>query len=528
MRGIDRRSFLKGAAATAGALAVGPTLWTKPGFAAVPPAGAHLAFGTDPSTSMTVVWSTPEPVANPRLIVDVGGDLVTWVAETRTVPDSLTQVLIKHVGTNYHRATVTGLAPGTAYDYVLRHDGGELVDGLSFATAPSNASAFTFTAFGDQGIHDASALINQQIAAMRPAFNLVAGDLCYADNLGFGLVIDALQFDPNTWDRWFAQGGAAMATTPFMAALGNHDIEPGYGDHGYVGHHARLPTPDGGFSEHVYSFRYGNIGVVSLDANDISEEIPSNAGYTGGGQTAWLDGTLAALRADPTVDFIVVYFHHCAYCTMDSHGSDGGVRARWVPLFDTHAVDLVINGHNHGYERTHPIRANSPTLDAPTGATVRPADDGTTYICAGGGGQSLNAFVSPAFISHGPLANTLKADAEIEDAPWSAVRDVAFSFLRVDVTPPSEGVTTMAITTLDAQGNQLDAVTLERVRALASSAGAPAGTPAETGAGSGPSLPATGGAQLVVPAAAASTAALGGLALARRLGRAERIDELGP
>ncbi len=32
------------------------------------------------------------------------------------------------------------------------------------------------------------------------------------------------------------------------------------------------------------------------------------------------------------------------------------MRTNWVPLFDKYAVDLVINGHNHIYERTDPLK----------------------------------------------------------------------------------------------------------------------------------------------------------------------------
>ena len=65
------------------------------------------------------------------------------------------------------------------------------------------------------------------------------------------------------------------------------------------------------------------------------------------------------------------------------------------PLFDRYKVDLVLNGHHHIYERTEPIRAGVPTTSAPTGATVRPATEGTTYAACGGAGKSLYSFSAP-------------------------------------------------------------------------------------------------------------------------------------
>ena len=53
----------------------------------------------------------------------------------------------------------------------------------------------------------------------------------------------------------------------------------------------------------------------------------SNTGYSGGAQNSWVERTLAAHRADPNIDFIVCFFHHCAYSTTGAHASDGGLRA---------------------------------------------------------------------------------------------------------------------------------------------------------------------------------------------------------
>jgi 2',3'-cyclic-nucleotide 2'-phosphodiesterase (5'-nucleotidase family) len=168
---------------------------------------------------------------------------------------------------------------------------------------------------------------------------------------------------------------------------GNHDMEAWYSPEGYGGQLARWSLPDSGFDPRsapgVYAFVYGNVGFVALDANDVSYEIPANFGHTGGKQTAWLDEKLGELRR--TVDFVVVFFHHCAFST-SSHASDGGVREEWVPLFEKHQVDLVINGHNHVYERTDAIKGSVVGRRVPIGASTDPTRDGTVYVTAGGGG----------------------------------------------------------------------------------------------------------------------------------------------
>jgi hypothetical protein len=42
------------------------------------------------------------------------------------------------------------------------------------------------------------------------------------------------------------------------------------------------------------------------------------------------------------------------------NGADRGIREEWVPLFDRYGVDLVVCGHEHHYERSHPIRGQQP------------------------------------------------------------------------------------------------------------------------------------------------------------------------
>ncbi|MEY2469163.1 MAG: hypothetical protein QOF21_1861 [Actinomycetota bacterium] len=493
-----RRQFLRTAGFVAGAAALGPNLWMRAArAAAAPPSAVHLSYGANPTKEMSFVWSTPGPVDHPRLsfgAADGSGTVVA--AETRTLPMNLLNPMAT-VDTHYHHVRLAGLNPDTAYGYRLMHDGAAPTAPVSFHTAPTLAGPFTFTAFGDQGVSNSARGVVAQLGAIKPAFNLVAGDLCYADGLGTTGPWDIAEFDPSTWDQWFAQIAPATAATPWMPSLGNHDVEPGYGYQGYDGHGARLALPKGGFNDFVYTFRYGNVAVVALDPNDVSSEIPHP--YSLGAQTDWVDAELGKLRADPFVDFIVVHFHHCAYCTITSHGSDGGVRRKWVPLFDKHNVDLVVNGHNHGYERTTPIRNGVPTTQAPTGATVRPKEHGTTYICAGGGGRSPNDLNEPGkgFVSNGPAAYNNPVTGVPEDAPWSVKAVANNSFIRVDVDPGAPGhEATMTITAVDTKGAAFDRVVLARFGARAATI-----LPAPPPQVGGEQLPATGrDANLLVPA----------------------------
>jgi hypothetical protein len=448
-RRVGRRLFLKGAAGVGIAAAV-PVLWRQPGAQALAPNAQRLVYGTDPRTTMTVSWSTPGPVTNPRL------DLGTTTAYGSTFPAATTTVA--GVATNYHRVVLTGLAAGSLFHYRSRHNGGTASD-RTFTTAPGAASTtpFTFTAFGDQGTGSAASNVVTNLQTVAPAFNLHAGDLCYAAGSGNGTG----SVDPTQWDSWLNTIQKVASRTPWMATVGNHEMEPGFGPQGYGGYGARLALTTVGAHGASYSYRYANVAVVCLDANDVSEEIPHNKGYTAGGQTAWLSSTLAAYRSDPTIDFIVVQYHHCTYCSSTAHGSEGGARVAWVPLFDANEVDLVVNGHNHCYERTHPMIGGAVQATVPSGGTVTPATQGTTYVVAGGGGAGLYTSFSA-----NPFVHTASG-AVRETRPWSAKRSATHGFLAIDVVPAlaSGAVTTMTVRSMRSATVETERITLQRTHA---------------------------------------------------------------
>ncbi len=452
--GMSRRRFLR--TAVAGTVVASPVFWKRPGWAAVTPRGVHLTYGADPTTGMTISWSTPNAVADAALRFGPSpseyGDPVG--AETRTVRATLP--IYENSRSRYHHVRLEGLAPSTSYFYRVEHAGGASED-LTFTTAPAMPEPFTFTAFGDQGVTAGGASTTKRVREIAPAFHFHVGDLCYAHSvIGFGLLGPTTQA---TWDQWFEQIRPVASAAPWMTAVGNHEMEPGYGDLGYGGYFSRFSLPSGDDVTY-YSFRYGNVGFIALDANDASYEIPHNQCYTSFAQDRWLEDTLLSLRADSTIDFIVVGFHHCAYCTNAVHASDAGVRERWGALFDEFNVDLVINGHNHCYERTHPIRGGVPTEDVALHGIVRPVDDGTTYVTAGGGGSQ------PYPLTLHPLSTvTITGGLRVpETAEWSSIRANELSVLRVDVTPPAGqgAATTMRVQGLLPNGTVLDDFVLER------------------------------------------------------------------
>jgi hypothetical protein len=497
----------------------------------------------------------------------------------------------------YVHALLGDLSPGQTYHYRFVYSHGRqtgFTPDATFTTAPNPQARqpFTFTAYGDQGItgkpgsgltidnafslqpessshitddyYDSSdpdyynptstsapsdispvaALVSQITKVRNPLnhtptrFNLLAGDICYANPSGDAVAIinpdgqNGVQpgasntpapppnsggwddFDPYVWTTYLSQIEPSSASTPWMFATGNHDVElfsaaldadavttRYYGSIGYGGHAQRLDLPKNGPSKcpSVYSFTYSNVAIVSVDANDLSYEIQGIRGYSDGTQAAWLKQRLAAFRADPAIDFIIAFYHHCAFSTCSSHSSDGGVRSTLGPLFAEYQVDLAIQGHNHLYERTNPIRydaaKNSGTSSVQAvsrsprdAAVVHPATDGTTYVVVGSAGRPRYDWGGPVesdrnFIAGvgtsapgngtevpgdqaagtGPYVSQLNFTDLYETIDWSQARYRDYAFIALDVAPAAPGATTtMTLRAINQQGVEFDRVVFSR------------------------------------------------------------------
>jgi hypothetical protein len=442
--------------------AYAPLVWGRPRKAGIgPPAQLHLQFGADAAREMTASWTTPEAVSRPRLRLGTprnGGGL-TIPADTRTYVDAQSRIEVFT-----HHATMRGLEPGTAYLYEVLHDGAEPIAG-DFVTAPAARAPFRFTSFGDQSTpvsRDSVAsspwagYVVDQVERVRPLFHLLNGDLCYA-NMSRDRV--------TTWAHFFENTARSARRRPWMPAAGNHENERGNGPIGYRSYQTRFALPDHGGDPDWrglwYAFTVGGVRVVSLANDDVCYQDGGDTyvrGYSGGAQRAWLEHTLAAARADPGIDWIVVCMHQTAISSArDTNGCDRGIREEFLPLFDRYGVDVVVCGHEHHYERSHPLRGadrRGDTLQpraANTRTDVIDTRAGTVHLVLGGGGTALptngRLWVPPharVIVGVGDRGENGRLESRYveEDATeWSAARDLAhpYGFAAFDVDPGIPG-----------------------------------------------------------------------------------------
>jgi hypothetical protein len=472
--------------------------------------GLHIEFGADARSEVIVSWHALQPVDRPRALLG-GADgrfQRTVAASSRSYTDAKSGQVVYAM-----HARITGLRPGQDYVYAAVHDGAQ-ADFGTFRTAPSGRAKFTFTSFGDQGtptlgkifsppagvtlpsppyVNDnlgspAAGDVTAGVERVQPLFHLFNGDLCYAN-----LAQDRVR----TWSDFWQNNTRSARNRPWMPAAGNHENELGNGPIGYQAYQTYFELPRQPGQTDVtrglwYSFTVGSVRVISLANDDICYQDGGSSyvrGYSDGAQRDWLERELRAARRDDDVDWVVVCMHQVAISTADQfNGADLGIRQEWLPLFDRYGVDLVVCGHEHHYERSHPIRAqqgNATLTPIPGGTRTDVVDTtkGSVHMVLGGGGTSAPSnqlFFNPpgcrVITAVGPPDPTTGKRPPVyvhEDAPWSAVRNAAHSygFAAFTVDPGSRrgGTTTMRVTYYDVVGAEgrlaaFEAFTLQRPR----------------------------------------------------------------
>jgi len=459
-----------------------------------PVSGLHLQFGADASSEVTVSWHTLQPATNPRVVLGRpdGKFEQTVAAEPTSYTDGKSQQVVYA----YH-ARIGRLQADSVYMYGAIHDGAAPEFG-TFRTSPRGRTSFTFTSFGDQGTPTVGKklippsgmtlatpiFVNDNLGSpaagdttlgverLQPLFHLFNGDLCYAN-----LAADRVR---TWWDFWDNNTRSAR-NRPWMPSPGNHENELGNGPIGYQAYQTYFSVPPASGQTEVtrglwYAFTAGSVRVISIANDDVTYQDGGNSyvrGYSEGAQKTWLEKELAAARESRDIDWIVVCMHQVAISTADKfNGADLGIREEWVPLFDKYGVDLVVCGHEHHYERSHPIRgseANRTLTPRPAAIATDVIDTtkGTVHMVIGGGGTSVPSnelFFNPprcrVIVAVGPSPDPATGKRPpvyvMEDAPWSAVRNAAhaYGFAAFTVDPGSErgGPTTMKVVYYDVVG----------------------------------------------------------------------------
>jgi hypothetical protein len=293
--------------------------------------GPYLSFVNDPDHSMVVSWGTDVPAIG---------------AVAYGIDTTYSNVVMEEEPDTVHHVELAGLVGSTHYFYRVSCDSDTAVG--DFWTAPGDSQDFVMVAYGDSRsnpvIHGMVVSLYMQYL---PRLIVNSGDLAYHGEIW--------EFDAYL----FAPAADAMAHSPFISCVGGHDADPWCTPPYFTFDHYRLLMAYPG-NELYFSFDYGPIHFTVLNSEVAWQYGPETP------QTQWLMADMAAMEQP----YRIVMFHMPPYTSGSGNPNNMLIRQHWCPIFRQHHVQMVINGHQHFYQRCEP-------------------GDGIVYVITGGGGAGL-------------------------------------------------------------------------------------------------------------------------------------------
>ena len=309
----------------------------------------------DPATSFAVTWRTDESVTETIAEIAVATnaarfDIGARTVSARTEPLDLTEAHLDGVDyavpwnsdlpkVHYHSVEFQGLEPDQAYVYRVRGAPGAWSEWFQLRTA-ARGGPIRFAYFGDAQ----NGLRSHLPRALRAAFAhtpdadffLHAGDLVNRASRDY------------EWGEWFDAGDFIHSMVPTVPVAGNHEYAAlGYGDERSERTLSILwrpqftlpeaPTLAPELQEAAYVLHYNDdldVFVLSTQHSDVAA------------QARWLDAELKASEAR----WRIVAMHHPIFSSGRDRDSPER-RELLLPVFRAHAVDLVLQGHDHTYAR---------------------------------------------------------------------------------------------------------------------------------------------------------------------------------
>jgi acid phosphatase type 7 len=257
--------------------------------------------------------------------------------------------------TTMHKVVIPLLADNIYYSYLVMSEDMQGASGTSSdpctqidgtVLRPSAREPFVFSAMGDTHANGGmmQSLLPRNFQKYR--FLIHTGDALNDDGDGGAWALD-----------FFRYGRTVFGSLPVYMAVGNHDKN----ERQFLRYHAY----PGERSYYAFSYSVARFIVI----NTSSDYSPDSVQYE------WLRAELTSLAA-MRAKWRVVVFHKPPFSegwgNCGNFDGDHGVRDTLVPLLESSRVNLVLNGHTHGYERG--------TLN------------GVTYVTTGGGGGKTDHF----------------------------------------------------------------------------------------------------------------------------------------
>ncbi|USD33539.1 MULTISPECIES: phosphodiester glycosidase family protein [Vibrio] len=247
-----------------------------------------------------------------------------------------------------HHALLSGLKPGTEYQYRVGHQG-KLSETYRFTTDDQDDDV-RIMLYGDtQTTGDGS--INHGAPLVTELFDKMESQLPDTD-----LIMHVGDFTEDMSDYQLVRqffdaisGEGRLASKLFVPTVGNHEVY----NEGREKFEAIFNTPQNGpfgypNQKSIYSFDYGNAHIAVLNTELFTDE-------------EWIDMTDWLVNDMQASDkpWKLVMLHRPPYNANPNSGND--MVNQYLPqAADTAGVDLVLSGHDHIYSRSVAVEGGKP------------------------------------------------------------------------------------------------------------------------------------------------------------------------
>ncbi|MDZ7797920.1 MAG: metallophosphoesterase family protein [Candidatus Marinimicrobia bacterium] len=256
-------------------------------------------------------------------------------------------------------ALLEGLKEDTEYAYRVG-DGKDWSPWYTFRTAKKGFHEFTMVYLGDTQWGFMTYLPRIYSAAMRTAPNAafwyIAGDL-----------VD-YPYENWQWDDLFRGAREVFTRYPQISAVGNHGYLWAYRDHRnslpptWRPHVTQPENGPEGLEETCFYIDYQGVRFIVLNGNERLED-----------QAEWLENVL---KENPNRWTLVGT--HQGFYPSGWERDFPKARELFLPLMEKYGVSMVLQGHDHAYTRTYPLRE---------GKIVEDPSDGITYVISNAGAK---------------------------------------------------------------------------------------------------------------------------------------------
>lgn len=305
--------------------------------------GLYLTWNADPTTTMTVNWVDLHANSSSDLFYRRTG-ATAWSKTTAT------RFTIADTSLVGRRAALSGLEPGSNYEFAIGREPARPADIRRFRTMPKDLNRPVRFVTGGDMMHNRTRVdLMNAVAGLRdPDFALLGGDLAYANGVSSGRWVDWLR----SWmEHAVADDGRLV---PMVLGIGNHEVRGG--------RNGKVPDD----APYFYSLFQlpENRAYFALDFGKYLSLIVLDTQHTNpveGAQAEWLAKALAA-RQDQ--QFLFICYHYPAYGT--TKAPRGGlpidnplsiaIRQHWMPHWEKYGVTAVFENDHHNFKRSQRLR----------------------------------------------------------------------------------------------------------------------------------------------------------------------------